>query len=62
LRASRLQLYRAWPVASFQTTTGGWQIPACAASQAYRNRSELFCFEQRQDLKYQLNDAVRFQR
>jgi len=60
--ATRLRLHPAWLVASFQTTTDVRQIPTCAASQACQNQSELFCFEQCQDLEYQLDDAVGFQR
>ena len=61
LRANRLRLCLVWRAAFSRTTTGVWQIRAYAASLLYRNRSDLFCLDQTQDLKYQLDDAVRLQ-
>ena len=61
LRASRPQLCLAWRAAFSRTTTGVWQIRAYAASLLCRNRSDLFCLDQRQDLQHQLDDAIRFE-
>jgi hypothetical protein len=62
LRASRLRLCLVWRAAFSRTTTGAWQIRAYAASLLYRNRSDLFCLDQTQDLKHHLNDAVALKR
>ena len=60
-RASRLRLCRVWPARFARTTSGEWWIRVCVASRVYQNQLDLFCLNEFQDLKHQLDDTVAFQ-
>ena len=62
LRANPLLLYPAWQAASFQTTIAGWLALNAAPKAACQSGLDLFCFNEPENLKDKLNNAVALER